>query len=94
MKTIYPDYADKVNLYAVSYDTFQDLAKLDTYGKKDGWTWPVAYPVGTMLRDQEVAIWATKIAFDSNGVITYRAGPGEGTDEEFRNVLQQLATSG
>ena len=81
-------------MYAVSYDTFQDLDKLDAHGKKQGWAWPVASPVGTMLRDYEVTIWATKIAFDANGVITYRAGPGMGTDDEFRKALQQLAVSG
>ena len=93
MKGIYPDYADKVALYAVSYDTFQDIAKLEVERQKEGWTWPVAFPVGTMLRDHKVVMWSTKIAFDSNGVITYRAGPGAGTDEEFRRVLQELAAS-
>ncbi len=67
---------------------------MDAHAQKQGWTWPVAAPVGTMLRDYEVVIWATKIAFDANGVITYRAGPGSGTDDEFRTVLKQLAVSG
>jgi hypothetical protein len=55
--------------------------------------WPVAYPVGTMLRDYEVIIYSNKIAFDSRGVITYRSGPGEGTDEDFRRAFQTLAAS-
>ena len=88
LQEIYPDYAAKVNVYAVSYDTFQDLAKLDAHGQKQNWPFPVAMPVGTMLRDYSVAIWAEKIAFDSSGVITYRAGPGRGTDEEFRAMVQ------
>ena len=94
MHGIYPDYADKVNVYAVSYDTFGDISKLDKQRQEQGWLWPVAMPVGTMLRDQGIVIWATKIAFDSNGVITYRAGPAQGTDDDFRTVLGQLAASG
>lgn len=93
MKGIYPDYADKVAFYAVSYDTFQDLAKMAEHAQKEGWTWPVAFPVGTMLRDYGVGIYSTKIAFDSRGVITYTAGPGEGTDDDFRKAFQKLAAS-
>jgi hypothetical protein len=93
LQDIYPDYADKVNLYAVSYDTYQDMSVLNEHAQEVGWTWPVAYPLGTMLQDYHVVIHATKIAFDSNGVITYRAGPGEGTDEEFHEVFQKLAPS-
>ena len=42
LQGIYPDYADKVDVYAVNYDTFQDLAKLDAHAQKQGWAWPVA----------------------------------------------------
>ena len=93
MKQIYPDYADRVALYAVSYDTFQDLKQLEDHRESKGWFWPVAYPVGTMLRDYRIVISSTKIAFDSRGVITYRAGFGDGSDEIFRKVLQNLAAS-
>ncbi len=94
IKEIYPDYADQVTLYAVSYDTFQDLAELQEHREKQGWDWPVAHPVGTMVRDYRIVISSTKLAFDSRGVITYRAGFGEGTDDDFRKVFQNLAASG
>ena len=93
MKGIAPGYADEVAFYAVSYDTFQNPAQLAEHAQTNGWPWPVAYPVGTMLRDLGVGIYSTKIAFDSRGVITYTAGSGEGTDEDFRRVFQQLAAS-
>ena len=93
MKGIVPGYADKVAFFAVSYDTFQDMAKLTEHAQEQGWPWPVAYPVGSLLRDLGVGIYSTKIAFDSRGVITYTAGPGEGTDEDFRRVFQNLAAS-
>jgi len=90
---IYPEYADKVAFYVVSYDTFQDMAKLAENVKGFGWTGPVAYPVGTMLRDYEVVIYSNKFAIDSKGVITYRAGPHEGTDDDFRRELKKLAAA-
>ena len=53
----------------------------------------MAHPVGTMVRDYRIVISSVKIAFDSRGVITYRAGFGEGSDDDFRKVLQNLAAS-
>ncbi len=94
MKVIYGDYSDRVNLYAVSYDTIQDLGALEAHREKQEWDWPVAHPVGTMVRDYRIVISSVKIAFDSRCVITYRAGFGEGSDHEFRKVLQNLAASG
>jgi len=46
-----------------------------------------------MVRDYRIVISSTKLAFDSRGVITYRAGFGEGTDDDFRRVFQNLAAS-
>ena len=94
MKGIYGDYSDRVDLIAVSYDTIQDLEELMAHREKQEWEWPVAQPVGTMLRDYRIVISSVKIDFDSKGVITYRAGFGEGSDEEFRRVLKNLAASG
>ncbi len=94
MKPIYKDYSDRVDLIAVSYDTIQDLDDLKAHREKQGWYWPVAHPVGTMLRDYRIVISSVKIAFDSSGVITYRAGFGEGSDDDFRKVLKNLAASG
>ena len=93
MKPIYRPYSDRVELIAVSYDTIQDLEAMQKHREKEGWYWPVAHPVGTMVRDYRIVISSVKIAFDSRGVITYRAGFGEGSDDDFRKVLQNLAAS-
>ena len=90
---IHPDYADKVAVYLVSYDTFQDVVKEEEHLREQGVTLPVAFPLGTMLRDYRIVITSTKIAFDSRGVVTYRAGFGEGTKEDLLRVVQELAAS-
>ena len=56
MKSIYGDYSDRVELIAVSYDTIQDLNDLQKHREGQGWTWPVAHPVGTMVRDYRIVI--------------------------------------
>ena len=93
LKAIHPDYADKVAVYLVSYDTFQDVVKEEEHLREQGVTLPVAFPLGTMLRDYRIVITSTKIAFDSRGVIIHRAGFGEGGEEDFRMVFQKLAAS-
>jgi hypothetical protein len=94
IKEFYPEYANRLSFYAVSYDTTQKLKDVENpEWEKAGWLWPVAEPVGTMVRDLRVVISSTKIAFDSRGIITYRAGFGEGTDETFRREFQKLASS-
>jgi hypothetical protein len=82
-----------VAVYLVSYDTFQDVVKEEQHLREAGLTFPVAYPVGTMLRDYRIVIQGTKIAFDPRGVIIHRAGFGEGTEEDLRTVFQKLAAS-
>ena len=62
MKDFYPGYSERVELIAVSYDTIQDLDELKAHREKQGWEWPVAHPVGTMLRDYRIVISSVKIA--------------------------------
>ena len=53
----------------------------------------MAEPTGTMLRDLKVLVQSTKIAVDSQGVIIYRDGYGQGDEETWRQVFQDLASS-
>ena len=46
-----------------------------------------------MLRDLNVLVQSTKVAFDGNGVQTYRDGFGGGGPDEWRGVFEQLAAS-
>lgn len=77
----------------MSYSTFQDVVEEQKHLQEAGLTSLVAFPVGTMLRDYRIIIQGTKIAFDSRGVVIYRAGFGEDNKEHFRRVFQKLAAS-
>lgn len=93
MKEVYPHYSDQVAFYAVASDPTESLALLEDFAREQDYPWPVAKPVGNMLQDLEVLQRSTKIAFDSNGVIAYRASYGQGGPEEWRQVFQELADS-
>jgi hypothetical protein len=93
MKEVYPDYSDRVDFYAVGSDPGESLERLEDYRQGQGYPWPVAVGEGELLRDLEVLVQSTKIAFDANGVITYRSGYGQGGPEEWRQVFEELAGS-
>ena len=62
-------------------------------GAKNGYPWPVAIAVNESqaLADLNVAYQSTKIAFNSQGVITYREGFGGGSADVWRQVFSDLA---
>ena len=94
MKDIYPEFADEVAFYAVASDPREKLDKLEAYREREGHPWLVAEPTGTMLKDLKVLVQSTKIAVDSQGVIIYRDGFGQGGEDTWRQVFQALAASG
>ena len=94
LKDIYPEYAEAVDFYAIG--TFskriESLETLESYRQKQGHPWPVANPTdGAILQTLGVTVQSTKIAFDGNGVITYRDGFGDGDPEVWRQVFADLA---
>ena len=93
LKSIYPEYADRVDFYAVGSDPTESLKVLEAYRQQQGYPWPVAEAVGTTLRDLKVQVQSTKLAFDSQGVIVYRDGYGQGGPDRWRQVFQELAAS-
>ena len=94
LKNIYPDYAGRVTFLALSYSPTFDLDHGEEVWEQENWPWLIGEPMGTMARDYRVVVSSTKIAFDSRGVIIYRAGFGEGGDDEFRQVFNKLVASG
>ena len=93
MGDIYPDYADAVAFYAVGVHPgiVENLADLERYRQERSHPWPVAVAPRQLLAGLNVTIQSTKIAFDGNGVITYREGMGRGDDATWRQVFTQLA---
>lgn len=92
MTEVYPDFSDQVVLYAVGASPVDSLDGLESFRQREGHPWPVAAPEGRMLRDLNVTIRSTKIAFNADGIITYRATFGDADPEEWRQVFEGLAS--
>lgn len=93
MKQVYPQYADKVDFYAVGVFPSEDIEVYEKFRLEKDYPWPVAVPKGGLLPDLRVTIQSTKIAFDGAGIITHRAGMADGTPETWHQVFSDLAAS-
>ena len=91
MTNIYPPFHDAVDFYVVGYN--ESFSELADYQNESGHPGILALPIGNMLRDFRVTSQSTKVAIDANGIITYRAGYGQGRSSDWPDVLQALADS-
>ena len=93
MKEVYPEFADRVDFYAVGQDPSESLEKMERYRQEQGYPWPVAETDTRTLRKLGVIQVSTKLAVDDRGIIAYRAGHGGGDPETWRGVFRRLARS-
>ena len=90
MKDVYPEFADDVAVYAVGQDPTETVAMMEQYRVQQGYPWPVAETPPKTLQDLRVLQQSTKLAFDSQGIVTYRAGHGDGDPAIWKKVFQDL----
>lgn len=91
LKQDYPEYADRVDLYAIGQDVTEGVGRLEDYRAREELPFPVAEVNNNVLRSLEIIRQSTKVAVDHNGVIVYRAGLGEG-ESEWSKVFSDLAS--
>lgn len=92
MKEVHPEYADKVDFYLVGTDRGEGKERLESYRDAQGYPWPIGLTERDTLENLRVFTQSTKIAFDKNGIITYRDGYGQGNPEIWRNVFSELSS--
>ena len=93
MTEVYPGYADEVAFYAVGEDPTEDLERLERFRIGQGHPWPVAESDPSIIRSFRVLERSTKIAVDAQGIITYRAGYGRGSDDKWHEAFRGLLES-
>ena len=91
LQAIYPEYAEAVEFIVVGQDPTEPLSDLIAYRDDQGQSWTMAVAGPRMLADLRITTQAFKLAFDSGGVITYRAGFGNGDPDVWRGVIADLA---
>ena len=92
LQAIYPEYADAVDFIVVGQDPTEPLGDLVSYRDGRGQSWPVALAGPRMLADLRITSQAFKLAFNSGGVITYKAGFRDGNPDVWRGVIADLAS--
>ena len=92
LQAIYLEYADAVDFIVVGQDPSEPLSDLVAYRERQGQSWPVALAGPRMLADLRITSQAFKLAFDSGGLITYRAGYRNGNPDVWRGVIADLAS--
>ena len=90
MKDVYPEFADRVDFYAIGQNPFESIEELEADRKKEGYPWPVAAIDSKVLKDLRVLQQSTKIALDHQGIIAYQAIYAAGGASEWREVFVDL----
>ena len=92
LKEIYPQYADKVDFYAVNYDATESFQSLEAFGEREGYPWRIVQPGRGDVARYRVTYQSAKVAFGADGVIVYRAGFGGGNANEWRALFEDLSS--
>ena len=87
---MWPEFADKVDFYAIGQSRFESIQQLEADRKKEGYPWPIAAIDTDVLKDLKVLRQSSKIAVDHQGIISYRANYARGGAEEWREVFTDL----
>jgi len=90
MKNVYPEFADRVDFYAIGQSASESIDQLESYRIKEGYLWPIAEINTDVLKGLRVLQQSTKISLDHQGIITYRAGYAEGGAYKWREVFSDL----
>ena len=101
MKDVWPEFADKVDFYAIGQDPNESLELMERYRQEQGYPWPVAETnretlgsLGVLQSSTKVAVDGRyeNVAFDIVGMLEsfrqrdYRCDTGVGT-VEYLNPL-------
>ncbi|MBM11644.1 MAG: hypothetical protein CL759_06160 [Chloroflexi bacterium] len=90
MTDVYPEYADKVDFYTIGQSPFETIEQMEEYRISQGYPWPVAEINQDILKDLQVFQHSTKIVLDHQGIITYRAGYGDGGASTWHGIFKDL----
>jgi hypothetical protein len=84
MNDVWPEFADKVDFYAIGQSRFESIEQLESDRKKERYPWPIATIEPDVLKDLRVLQQSTKIALDHQGIIAYRENYAKGGAEVQR----------
>ena len=90
LKSVYPDYADRVEFIGVGTDPTEDAVDVRGYADRQGYTWDMAPFESSIVADFRILSQSSKVAINGDGVITYRSGYGSLSANDWRNIFEDL----
>jgi alkyl hydroperoxide reductase subunit AhpC len=88
LKEIYPEFSNDIEFITIGVDPTESIETLAQYKHQIGQPWPIAKPIGSMISDLKILSQSAKVAFNSNGIITYRDGYGKGNRTVWREWME------
>lgn len=88
---LYPEFSGQVELLVVDMDLGETAGELTRFREQQGYAFGLATTDARTLAAFNYVGRSSKFGVDRNGIITYRAGYGEGSDAEWRTLFQRLA---
>ena len=93
MKNIHSEFEDKVTFIPVDIGNSTNFMELNDFALKNEYRWTMGRANKGTLETLKITSRSTKLAIDKDGTIVYRAGLGQGTDQEWTSIFQQLSGS-
>ena len=90
LKSVYPDYADRVELIGVGTDPSEGATTVRGFAAREGYTWDMAPFESSIVVDYRILSQSSKVAINGDGVITYRSGYGSLSPRDWRNIFEDL----
>ena len=87
------DYDDRVAIYVVGTNPFEDIDQLEADRQEKGLPWPVAFPDKGMLDAFNISRQASKVAIGGDGTITHRYGTGRGDYDSWDALFDDISVN-
>lgn len=88
---LYPEFSREVELLAVDMDLGESVQDLKRFRERQGYPFQLATTDAATLIAYHYVGQSSKFGVDRSGVIAYRAGYGQGNDDEWRALFRRLA---
>ena len=80
-----------MNFLAIGMDPSESADRLRAYHAEQDYPWPAAVGTPQLVQAYRVTSTAIKLAVNPQGAIVFRRGYGVLPDQNWRDLLQQLA---
>lgn len=93
LSELYPEYKDKLNLVAIGIDPTDDVETMRKLAEEENFTFPITKGQPEIMLDFGVESQATTVGIDRDGNIIFQKNKTALSEEEYRELFDQLVKS-